>query len=416
LVSRSACTAAPIEAPAPHPGSRDSPGGTGTLALASSIVVLFLAGANAPSPLYQRYEMAWHASALIGTIAFAAYAVAVIVGLLWLDRLPDRFGRRAVLLTAIGAQVFALALFALAGSFLPIIIGRVLQGLGSGAAFGILSATMIESHKQRGPIAAAASPGAGSGIGALASGLLIEFAPCPTRTIYLVLGLVLLVQGALVLRLIPDTGRRPNPPRSLVPRIAVPPDARAAFLGCAPVVFAVWGLSGFYAALSPALYRVLAHTNSSWQSALPLFTLLGSATVTTVALRRVSARAATITGVLATLAGLGVTVAALALDSAGLYLAASATAGIGFGAGFQGPVRMVTSGASDRDRPALMAAVFVVAYLGLGLAAIVPGALTSAGVPLTQVAAGLAMVLAVISAAAVVATVRATGKVGSDEG
>ena len=51
------------------------------LVLASSIVVAFLAAANAPSPLYERYETAWHASPLIGTIAFAAYAVAVIAGL-----------------------------------------------------------------------------------------------------------------------------------------------------------------------------------------------------------------------------------------------------------------------------------------------------------------------------------------------
>lgn len=57
--------------------------------LASSIVVLFLASANAPSPLYQTYESAWHVSALIGTIAFATYAVAVIGGLLWLDRLSE---------------------------------------------------------------------------------------------------------------------------------------------------------------------------------------------------------------------------------------------------------------------------------------------------------------------------------------
>jgi hypothetical protein len=39
------------------------------LVLASSIVVAFLAAANAPSPLYERYETAWHASPLIGTIA-----------------------------------------------------------------------------------------------------------------------------------------------------------------------------------------------------------------------------------------------------------------------------------------------------------------------------------------------------------
>ena len=414
MASRSVRAATSLEIPAPHPGGQDVPGDAGTLAIASSIVVVFLASANAPSPLYQTYESAWHASPLIGTIAFATYAVAVIGALLWLDRLPERFGRRAVLLTCIGGQVIALAMFTLAGSFTVLIVGRALQGLASGAAFGTLSALMIESDMERGPIASAASPGTGSGIGALLSGFLIQFVPGPTHTIYLLLGSILLAQGFLVLRLLPDTGRQPIPVLSLKPRVAVPAHARAAFIGSAPVVFAVWGLSGFYAALSPALLRALAPGASTWQSALPLFTLLGTATVMTVALRHVGGRTVTIVGLVMTLAGLGVTVAALALDSVGLYLAASVIAGMGYGPGFQGPIRMVTAGVSDRDRPALMAAVFVVAYLGLGAAAIVPGALTSEGIPLTRVAAGLAIVLAILSAAAWVAVARATGKVGSD--
>jgi MFS family permease len=414
VASRNVHSATALEVPAPGRGGQDVLGGTGTLALASSIVVLYLASANALSPLYQRYQSAWHASALIGTIAFATYAVAVIAGLLWLDRLPERFGRRAVLLTSIAGQVIALAMFALADSFTPIIIGRALQGLVSGAVFGTLSALMIESDKDRGPIASAASPGTGSGVGALLSGLLIQYVPGPTHTIYLVLGSILVVQGVLVWRLLPDTGKQPVPVLSLKPRIAVPPHARAAFIACAPVVFVVWGLSGFYAALSPALFRALAPGASSWQSVLPLFTLLGTGTVMSVALRHVSGRAVTIVGLLMTLAGLGVTVAALALSSAGLYLVASVIAGMGFGPGFQGPTRLMTAGTSDRDRPALMAAVFLVAYLGLGAAAIVPGALTSLGISLTQVAANLAIVLAVLSTATLVMVARGTGKVGSN--
>ncbi|WP_435126374.1 TetR/AcrR family transcriptional regulator [Actinacidiphila sp. bgisy144] len=66
---------------------------------------------------------------------------------------------------------------------------------------------------------------------------------------------------------------------------------------------------------------------------------------------------------------------------------------------------------SDRDRPASMAAVFVVAYLGLGAAAIVPGALTSAGIPLTRIAAGLALVLAALGAAALTTVVPPQEKV-----
>lgn len=189
--------------------------------------MLFLASANASSPLYQAYERAWHASALIGAIAFATYAAEVIGGLLWLDRLPERFGPRAVLVASIGGQVISLA-----GSFVPIVIGRALQGLTSGAAFGTLSALMIESDKERGPIASAASPGTGSGIGALLSGFLIQFAPAPrTRSTW---SWARLAQGALASRLLPVAGRQPARVLSLKPRVAVPPHARAALIRYAP--------------------------------------------------------------------------------------------------------------------------------------------------------------------------------------
>ncbi len=378
-----------------------------TLALTSSVVVAFLAAANASSPLYQRYAATWHTSPLTGTIAFATYAVAVLAGLLWLSQLPDVFGRRPVLFTAICAQIIALLLFAVAGSFTLIVVGRVVQGLASGAAFGVLSATMIEADAERGAIASAASPGTGSGLGALLSGLVVQFLPGPTHTIYLILAAVLAGQALIVLRLIP-AGTRQASQDALRPRVrvAIPANARAVFLATAPVVFAVWALSGFYAALSPALYTTLSGSGAVWPTALPIFVLLWSGTLTTVVVRGASGRALTITGAVSTLAGLGATIVAIELGSAGLYLVASAVAGIGFGAGFQGPIRSLAPLATDDERPALLSAVFVVAYGGLGTA-VIPGALLSAGASLTAVTVELAIALAVLSSIALGATLRA---------
>lgn len=378
-----------------------------TLALASSVVVAFLAAANATSPLYQRYEAAWHASPLIGTIAFAAYAVAVLAGLLWLSRLPAVLGRRRVLFAAICGQIIALLLFAVAGSFLLIVVGRVVQGLASGIAFGALSATMIEADEERGTIASAASPGTGSGVGALLSGVVVQFLPGPAHTIYLILVAVLAAQALLVLGIIPEGRRRPAALDALRPRVVIPARARPVFLAAAPVVFAVWGLSGFYAALSPALYTTLSHSGAVWPTALPMFILLWSGTLATVVLRRVAGPVLTVTGSVSTLAGLGVTVAAIELGSVWLYLVASAVAGVGFGTGFQGPIRSLAPLAADDERPALLSAVFVVAYVSLGIAAVIPGALVSAGVSLTKVTIELAIALAVLTSIALGATLRA---------
>jgi len=161
--------------------------------------------------------------------------------------------------------------------------------------------------------------------------------------------------------------------------VAVPADAKTTFMSTAPVVFAVWGLSGFYAALSPALYRALSRSDSVWQSALPLFALLAAATATTIVLRRLNGRAQTIIGAGAMLAGLGITVAAIESGSTWLYLVASAVAGVGFGAGFQGPMRSMAPQAAEDQRPALLSAIFLVAYAGLGVSAVIPGALISNG-------------------------------------
>jgi hypothetical protein len=370
------------------------------------MVVSFLAASAAPTPLYDRYESMWHSTPLIGTIAFAVYALAVLAGLLWLGELATHLGRRTVLLAAVGGQVVALILFAVAGSFEPILIGRAIQGLAAGSALGALSATMIESDPDRGSVASAASPTAGSGLGALLSGIVVQFLPAPTHTIYLLLIVVMALQAFGVARLIDGTPRHRIPRSALRPRIAIPVAARASFLASAPIMFAVWSLGGFYGALSPALYRSLSGDGSVWHSAVALFLLACVGSATTIVLRRVGGRALTTAGAVMLIAGLVGTVVAIKTGSVALYLAVSAIAGVGFGAGFQGPIRTLVPLAKPAERPGMLSAVFLIAYVGLGLPAVIAGALVSSGASLTAVATVLALILAVVTAAALFATLR----------
>jgi MFS family permease len=282
---------------------------------------------------------------------------------------------------------------------------RLLQGLASGAALGPLSAIMIDAHPERGTIASSVSPGTGSGLGALLSGLTVQFLPGPTHTIYLVLAVVLTAQALLVLRLVPAGGGHRSAARdTLRPQVAIPAAGRSKFLAVAPVVLAAWGLSGFYAALSPALYTTLSGTSAVWPTTLPLFVLVGTGTLTTLVLRNTAGLALTVISAVSTLAGLAVTVAAVELAHPGLYLLGSAIAGIGFGTGFQGPVRSLTPLVAPDERPALMSAVFMVAYIGLGIAAIIPGALIAAGLSLPTVTVELAGALAALTALSLCAT------------
>jgi len=234
----------------------------------------------------------------------------------------------------------------------------------------------------------------------------VQFLPAPTHTVYLLLIAVLGLQALGVARLIDASPRRRVPRSALRPRIAVPPAARTTFLASAPIMFAVWSLGGFYGALSPALYRSLSGDTSVWHSALALFLLACVGSATTIALRRVGGRTLTITGAVMLVAGLIGTIVAVEAGSVALYLAVSALAGVGFGAGFQGPIRTLVPLAEPAERPGMLSAVFIIAYVGLGLPAVIAGALVSSGASLTTVAVALALVLAVVTAAALAATLR----------
>jgi hypothetical protein len=93
---------------------------------------------------------------------------------------------------------------------------------------------LIESEPTRGTIASAASPGAGSGLGAILSGLAVTFLPAPTHTIYVLLIVVMALQALGVARLIPAVPLRSITRASLFPRVAVARKARPAFTATAP--------------------------------------------------------------------------------------------------------------------------------------------------------------------------------------
>src|SRR5215468_2733450 len=63
-----------------------------------SIILFFLAGSSAPTPLYALYQAAWGFSPVTITVVFGVYALAVLAALLVFGGLSDHVGRRPVLL------------------------------------------------------------------------------------------------------------------------------------------------------------------------------------------------------------------------------------------------------------------------------------------------------------------------------
>ena len=165
------------------------------LYLQASIIVAFLAASSAPTPLYAVYQAKWGFTPITITTVFGIYALAVLAALLTVGSLSDYVGRRPVLLSAIVIQAAGLVVLSQANGVLELVIGRILQGLATGAAAGAVGAGMLDLDRARGTLANAIAPVTGTATGALLSGLLVEYLPAPTRLVYLVLLAIVVAQG-----------------------------------------------------------------------------------------------------------------------------------------------------------------------------------------------------------------------------
>jgi len=348
-----------------------------TLVLLGSIVVSFLAASAAPTPMYALYAARWGFSPLGTTVVFGVYALAVLGGLLTFGRLSDHTGRRPVLLVGLAAQAVATVLFVTAGGFGMLLVARVVQGLATGSSLGAVGAAMLDLDRRRGAVANSFAPGVGTASGALVSALAVQYLPDPTHLIYLVLLGVFGLQAAGVLAMRETAPRRPGALRSLVPDVRLPGTLRAEVAIAAPVLFAVWALAGFYGSLGPALAGTLLHSASVVYGGLSLFILAGVAACSVLALNRAEPRRVLYLSIGALVAGVAVTLAAVSADSAAGFFAGTAIAGVGFGGGFQGGIRLVVPLAGERERAGVLSLLYIVSYLGLGVPAVIAGVLVT---------------------------------------
>jgi MFS family permease len=341
--------------------------------LQASITVAFLAGSSAPSPLYPIYQAAWGFSSLAITVIFGIYAFAVLVALLIAGRISDHVGRRPVLLAATVVQAATMIVFATAGGLTSLLVARVIQGLSAGAAVAAVGAGLLDIDRSRGTIANSIVAPLGTATGGLIAGVMVQFLPAPTHLVYLVLGVIFILQGIGVYIMSETLTPRPGALASLKPQIRVPTHVRKAFLLALPALVATWALAGFYAALAPSLVRSVFGFASSLPAGLVLFAMAGSAGLAVLVLRHHEAKTVAVYGALALLVGTSITVTALTALSVPIFYFGTIVAGMGFGAGFQGAVRSVISHAKPDERAGVLSMIFIVSYVAMGLPAIIAG-------------------------------------------
>jgi predicted MFS family arabinose efflux permease len=376
--------------------------------LVGAALGMLMFAASAPSPLYVVYQAEWRFSTTTLTGVFAVYVLALLLTLLLTGSLSDAIGRRPVLAGALLVEICGMALFAAARDVTWLFAARIVQGLATGAATGALSASLLDlgppGNPRLGPLVNGVAPSAGLALGALGTGLLVQYGPAPTHLVFLLLisAFTVATLGTVAMR--EPVGEPALRLGSLRPRVGVPRGIRARFVAAAPCLVATCALGGFYLSLGPSVAVGILHVASHLVGGLVIFALAGSGAVTAVLLRSWEPRRAMLAGAVSLAVGVGLTLLALWLRTTPVFFGGTVVAGFGFGAALQGAFRTLSALARVEERAGLIAAIYIVCYLAFSLPALAAGvAVTAAGLSATTLVYGGAIAALGAGAAAVTA-------------
>jgi predicted MFS family arabinose efflux permease len=305
--------------------------------LAAATVVAVLALSNEPAPLYVLWQHQLGFSTATLTLIYAGYIVGLLAALTTAGILADRFGRKAVLLPALGIAFLATLLFATADSITALLTARLLTGIAVGAYLAAGLAAIADlapaRNKKLGSLIGSAAMVGGAALGPLLTGLLSEYLPHPTVTVFAVQAALLLLALPVLLRLPlprPTNSTSTHPTRLI--RIPTVPSAQRRHLLLGLAVFApAITATGFALSLGPALLAQQLHTGNRLISGGMIFLLFAAATAIQFAVRGLPTRTLFRLGAALTVLGMAALIAAVTLTSVTLLLAAAILSGLGQG-------------------------------------------------------------------------------------
>ncbi|MEV4512782.1 MFS transporter [Dactylosporangium sp. NPDC049525] len=361
-----------------------------------------------PTPLWAIYQSHDGYSTIAVTVAFAAYAVGVIVSLFLAGHLSDRWGRRRVLLPAILLEAAAAALFLSSTSLGVVVVARVLSGLGIGMITATATAHLSELHatarptagRARADLVATVANLGGFAFGPLVAGVLAQYVTAPLRTPYAVF-LVLLLLAAGAVALAPETVARPSVRQRYRPqRVAVPVAARPRYFAAGGGAFAALSVLGLFTSLAPAFVAGTLHHPSRVLAGLVASMVFASGAAAQVLLRREPVRRQVAGGLVLMTAGLFTVTAGVWAASLPVFLLGGVVAGGGAGALLKGAVSTVVDLAPPATRGEALAGVFLGGYLGLAVPVLGLGVATQflpARVALLGFATAIVLVIGAVS-------------------
>jgi len=374
----------------------------------ATLVSLYLAS-GAPTPLLIVWQREWAFPDSLVALAFAIYAFTFLAALLVGGSLSDYLGRKPVILVSLVVAIGSIAMFMLAPSIEWVIAARAVQGIAVGVVTAAYTAALVElatPGTRVGPVVAAAAPVGGLGLGALFGGIAVELWDQDADEVLFAVVTALLIFGLVVTVLAPETTTRvPGVLRSLIPQVVVPASARSFFVRMLPILIAAWATGSLFLGLAPTVVHGILKVDSGFIDGFTGSVHGLSVCIGSIVFGRVAVTRALRGGAAGLVIGVGVIVVGILTATIALVWIGGVIEALAFGAAFGAIFRGLAPLAPEHQRAGTFAAVYVAAYLALGIPAVVAGLLI-APIGLLPVIVGWTVLIVALAAAGLIVQLR----------
>jgi fucose permease len=335
----------------------------------------------APSMTYPLYATEWNLTPTTTTAIFAVYPIVVVTVLVLFGNLSDQIGRRLTILLGLAASLVGVLLFAIAPSVFWVFAGRAFVGLGVGLATSPATAAMVElsavGKSQRASSIATAATAAGLALATLVGGGLIEYAPYPT---YLNFWVLFAVLAALFCAawFLPQQAPRQTSTHWRPGAIRVPRRMGKIFIASAVAMTAAYAHGVTMLALGAQIARDLVGSGNALANGAAIASFAIVTGVVAILAKAIPARTNIILGGVASVIGMALLMLSAKQHSLPIFLAAGFGAGVGYSLLFSGGLGLINANAPASHRAGTLSAVYLVAFLTMGVFALALGAAATA--------------------------------------
>jgi MFS family permease len=348
--------------------------------VSAGVVAHTLWTSAAPAMTYQLYAEEWQLTHTVTTGIFAIYPIVVVTILVIFGDISDHIGRRTTMLLGLGASLIGAFLFAVAPNVLWLFAGRAMMGVGVGLTAGPSTAAMVEfsaeGQAKRAASITAAAQAFGFAAALLLGGALTQYAPWPTHLSFWVLfTLIALLFTATWFLPRHVGGQAASRWRPKVP--SLPPGLRPAFTLAAIAVTTAYTHGVLILSLGGQVARDLVGSPNALINGTALSLFAVTSGVLGIVARGLGPRPAMMLGAMASAVGMGLLALSVAWHELGIFLAATAMSGVGYSLLFLGGMALINGTVATERRGGVLSAVYLLAYLSLGVVALLLGAVAT---------------------------------------